>query len=71
MRATRRGLVLGGLVAAALPRVALAEGEERHGLSSFGELKYPRDFQRFDYVNPLAPKGGRFSGQLASTLGNQ
>ncbi len=72
MRATRRGLVLGGLAAAALPRVAAAaEGEERHGLSSFGELKYPRDFTHFDYVNPLAPKGGRFSGQLASSIGNQ
>jgi len=72
VRATRRGLVLGGLAAAALPRVAAAaEGEERHGLSSFGELKYPRDFTHFDYVNPLAPKGGRFSGQLASSIGNQ
>ncbi|MBX9684424.1 MAG: extracellular solute-binding protein [Hyphomicrobium sp.] len=30
-----------------------------HGLSIFGELKYPADFQHFDYVNPDAPKGGR------------
>ena len=30
----------------------------RHGLSLFGELKYPADFKRFDYVNPDAPKGG-------------
>lgn len=72
MRATRRGLVLGGLAAFSLPRLARAETEgERHGLSSFGELKYPRDFAHFDYVNPLAPKGGRFSGQLSSTIGNQ
>ena len=30
----------------------------RHGLSMFGDLKYPADFKRFDYVNPDAPKGG-------------
>ncbi len=30
----------------------------RHGLSLFGEVKYPSDFKRFDYVNPDAPKGG-------------
>jgi microcin C transport system substrate-binding protein len=30
----------------------------RHGISLFGELKYPADFRRFDYVNPNAPKGG-------------
>jgi microcin C transport system substrate-binding protein len=30
----------------------------RHGLSLFGDLKYPPDFKRFDYVNPDAPKGG-------------
>ncbi len=32
-----------------------------HGLSIFGELKYPPDFKHFDYVNPDAPKGGRMS----------
>jgi microcin C transport system substrate-binding protein len=36
-----------------------AEPEWRHGLSLFGELKYPAGFERFDYVNPDAPKGGR------------
>ncbi len=36
-------------------------GERRHGLSVFGELKYPPDFAHFDYVNPNAPKGGRLS----------
>ncbi len=39
-----------------------AAGEvETHGLSSFGDLKYPAGFQRFDYVNPDAPTGGVFS----------
>ncbi len=32
----------------------------RHGLSIFGDLKYAADFPYFDYVNPDAPKGGRF-----------
>ncbi len=30
----------------------------RHGLSLFGDLKYPADFRHFAYVNPDAPKGG-------------
>ena len=30
----------------------------RHALSTFGDIKYPADFKRFDYVNPAAPKGG-------------
>ncbi len=29
-----------------------------HGLSLFGELKYPPDFKNFEYVDPHAPKGG-------------
>ncbi len=32
-----------------------------HGLSAFGDLKYPADFKHFDYVNPDAPKGGSIS----------
>ncbi len=35
--------------------------QRTHGLSAFGELKYPADFKHFDYVNPDAPKGGRLS----------
>ncbi|MFA5949017.1 MAG: extracellular solute-binding protein [Hyphomicrobium sp.] len=38
-----------------------AAAEPRHGISTFGELKYAPDFQHFDYVNPNAPKGGRAS----------
>lgn len=36
-------------------------GERQHGLSAFGELKYPVGFKHFDYVNPNAPKGGRLT----------
>ncbi|HEX3971230.1 MAG TPA: extracellular solute-binding protein [Stellaceae bacterium] len=32
--------------------------QPQHGLSLFGDLKYPANFQHFDYVNPDAPKGG-------------
>ena len=38
-----------------------AVSEPRHGLSAFGDLKYPSDFTKFNYVNPEAPKGGRLS----------
>src|SRR5262245_42412550 len=41
--------------------VAQAQAQDRdwkHGLSLFGDLKYPVSFPRFDYVNPNAPKGG-------------
>ena len=66
---TRRDtLLLGaGAVAAFATSVALAREEpERHGISAFGDLKYPADFKHFDYVNPDAPKGGLFS-QVGST----
>ena len=71
--ATRRGVVLGtGALALAAALPARAEGARTsHGLSSFGELKYGVDFQHFDYVNPIAPRGGRFSAQLVQTFGNQ
>jgi microcin C transport system substrate-binding protein len=55
----------GGALAAALARVAFAAPEagevETHGLSAFGDLKYPADFRQFAYVDPQAPKGGMFS----------
>ncbi len=40
-----------------------------HGISAFGELKYPEGFAHFDYVNPDAPKGGTmsFRGTTASS----
>ncbi len=43
---------------AAAQETAPNGGAWRHGLSIFGELKYPADFDHFDYVNPDAPKGG-------------
>ena len=69
----RSVLVLGGSTAAAalLPRPSSAEDRESHGISSFGDLKYPPDFSRFDYVNAEAPKGGVFSHVGAYRAYNQ
>jgi microcin C transport system substrate-binding protein len=72
LRISRRQLLQSGAVLAAAPLVDLAAGPPevaaaqppapdlvwRHGLSLFGDLKYPADFARFDYVNPGAPKTG-------------
>ncbi len=44
-----------------LPRRAPAAADAKHGLSSFGDLSYPADFQHFAYTNPEAPKGGTFT----------
>jgi microcin C transport system substrate-binding protein len=43
------------------PAIAADVGAEAHGMSAFGDLKYPADFHHFDYVNVDAPKGGLFS----------
>lgn len=48
----------GGLLIPARP--VQAGAGRRHGLSIFGDLKYPADFKHFAYVNPEAPKGGTF-----------
>ena len=61
---TRRhalGLGIGALCATRLRPAAADNGAEMHGMSAFGDLKYPADFHHFDYVNVNAPKGGMFS----------
>jgi microcin C transport system substrate-binding protein len=56
------GVGIGALAAARLrPALAAEAGAETHGLSVFGDLKYPADFHHFEYVNLAAPKGGVFS----------
>ncbi|HEY6383088.1 MAG TPA: extracellular solute-binding protein [Pseudolabrys sp.] len=42
----------------------------RHGLTKFGELKYPAGFKQFDYVNPNAPKGASASQIALGTFDN-
>jgi microcin C transport system substrate-binding protein len=73
----RDALLLGSGAAATLvmPRVttrsASAEERARHGISGFGDLKYPAGFKHFEYVNPKAPKGGLFSQIGSSRQFNQ
>jgi microcin C transport system substrate-binding protein len=56
------GLGACALSATWLGSAMAAEGAaEAHGMSAFGDLKYPADFHHFDYVNLNAPKGGLFS----------
>jgi microcin C transport system substrate-binding protein len=56
------GLGAGALGASWLrPAMAADASTEPHGMSAFGDLKYPADFHHFDYVNVDAPKGGLFS----------
>jgi microcin C transport system substrate-binding protein len=52
---------LAAAAAALLFAVNGAGAEPRHGISVFGDLKYPPDFQNFGYVNPDAPKGGKIA----------
>jgi microcin C transport system substrate-binding protein len=63
-----------GYPAAAQPVQAVAQpadAAERHGISAFGDLKYPADFRHFNYVDPKAPKGGLFSQIGPSRMFNQ
>jgi microcin C transport system substrate-binding protein len=50
---------------------ALAEEKVwRHGVSLFGDVKYPAGFAHFDYVNPTAPKGGAIREATNGTFDN-
>jgi microcin C transport system substrate-binding protein len=65
----RRALTLlaGAAAAGAGGRVisASAQDADRHGMSAFGDLKYPADFPNFSYVDTSAPKGGLYSEIVA------
>ncbi len=54
------------LIAVAALQAKATDGSDEtliksHGISTFGELKYPADMTHLDYVNPDAPKGGEIS----------
>lgn len=56
-------LLAGGAASVApfgVPRFAFADGHmtRSHGESLVGSLAYPADFEKFDYANADAPKGG-------------
>src|SRR5512135_2784560 len=55
------GLAAGVLRPASFAHASEAAGAEVHGISVFGDLKYPADFHHFDYVRLDALKGGTFS----------
>jgi microcin C transport system substrate-binding protein len=67
VRSRRQILKIATAAAASAPLLrftalsARADEPETHGISAFGDLKYPPDFAHFDYVDPKAPKGGAFS----------
>ncbi len=42
----------------------------QHGLSLFGDIKYPEGFKHFDYVNPRAPQGGTVRLSAFGTFDN-
>lgn len=64
---TRRAFIksaAGAATVALLPTISLAgnpTGKKLHGLSAFGDLKYPPDYPHFDYAALDAPKGGTFA----------
>ena len=41
-----------------------------HGISRFGEFKYPPGFEHFEYVNPDAPKGGKLVRAIGTSFNN-
>ena len=64
MRVIRSTIITAATLASVLTATTFAPpaaAEKRHGISTFGDLKYPADFKHFEYVNPNAPKGGRIS----------
>ena len=67
MQLTRRhalSVFAGAVAAGASDHLVIpvcAQETDRHGMSAFGDLKYPVGFPYFNYVNPKAPKGGVFS----------
>jgi microcin C transport system substrate-binding protein len=83
---TRRRLLHSGALIAAAPAIKVLTGASpieaaraqtgptdlkwRHGLSLFGDVKYPGGFKRFDYVNPDAPKGGAVRQIALGTFDN-
>ncbi len=58
------------LLAALLLGAAAHAVEYRHGLSYIEPLKYPPDFEHFEFVNPDAPKGGTLRLPQMGTFDN-
>ena len=48
----------------------IADADCKHGVSYFGDFKYPPGFEHFDYVNPDAPKGGTLVRPIGASFNN-
>ena len=83
MKLSRRSLIRAGALALTVPAASTLEGliatpasaqaaapVWKHGLSLFGELKYPADFKHFGYVNPKAPRAGLVRQVAVGTFDN-
>jgi len=69
--ATFAAPALGAISAASLAGQASAQTRVwKHGLSLFGQLKYPEGFKNFEYVNPTAPQGGTVRQVAFGTFDN-
>jgi microcin C transport system substrate-binding protein len=60
--------VLTAIVVAGASLAASAEDQWRTSSSLIGESKYGENFQRYDYVNPNAPKGGTLNSVAIGTF---
>jgi microcin C transport system substrate-binding protein len=78
-RVNRRTLLTSALFTLGAARLSLpawiasAQAQDkvwRHGVSLFGELKYPPGFAHFDYVNAAAPKAGSIREVAVGTFDN-
>lgn len=69
MTGRRKRSILGTIIAMALMAANTAHAQEwRTSSSLIGESKYGQDFQRYDYVNPDAPKGGTLNSTVTGTF---
>ena len=74
---TRRQFICTSAAAAfssLVPEVSLAAnptGKKLHGLSAFGDLKYPPDYTHFEHAVLDAPKGGTFAFTPSTWAFNQ
>jgi microcin C transport system substrate-binding protein len=82
MKLTRRSVLRATAATLALPALGALGADPaaaqfsssgknwKHGLSLFGQLKYPEGFKNFDYVNPAAPQGGTVRQVAFGTFDN-
>jgi microcin C transport system substrate-binding protein len=74
LRASATGLAMPALGAAGFDLLATGANAQartwHHGLSLFGDIKYPEGFRHFDYVNPQAPQGGTVRLGASGTFDN-